>query len=602
MTSRRRHRLVLLSILLLGLLQIAKAQTVPGASFDDYVTNALKEWQVPGLAIAIVKDDRIVLAKGYGTRELGKTLPVDERTLFAIGSSSKAFTAAAVAMLVDENKLKWDDPAIKYLPGFQLYDPYATRELTVSDLLSHRSGLTRGDRLWYGTANSRSEVLRRIRYLKPSWSLRARFGYQNIMFLAAGEVISSVTGKTWDDFLAERIFTPLGMKDTSTTIRSFSNSNNVATPHAKIEEKVQIVAWRNIDNIAPAGSINSNVVDMAQWLRLNLGGGVYQGKRLLSSGAIKEMQSPQTVIRLEGPMERLYPTANFLTYGLGWFLSDYHGQKVVEHGGAIDGMRALVAMMPEEKLGVVILTNLHGTILPQALMFRIFDFYRGTPERDWSAEMLKTVKALEEQAKDAEKKAEAERVNGTAPSMAIEKYAGKYESEMYGEANVEVENGKLVARFGPNFTGDLEHWHYDRFRVKWRDPIQGKGFINFRLNPQGKIDQLNIEGLSEFTRAPDKPPAIAAINLSESELKRFVGTYVLEGVGLEIIIELVGGSLKATVPAQPVYTLVPISADRFKLEGAPDGFFAQFEMVDGKPKSLTLIQGTRPSVVLLPKS
>lgn len=215
--------------------------------------------------------------------------------------------------------------------------------------------------------------------------------------------------------------------------------------------------------------------------------------------------------------------------------------------------------------------------------------------------MLKTLKGLEEQGKAAEKKAESERVKGTAPSLAVDKYAGKYQSEMYGDAQVDFDNGKLVAHFGPNFTGDLEHWHYDTFRVKWRDPIQGKGFVNFRLNAQGKIDQLNIEGISEFTRAADPAAAVTAVALNEAELKKYVGKYVLEGPGIEISIELVGNSLKANVPAQPVYTLVPVGPDRFKLEGAPDGFFAQFELADGKPKSLTLVQGSRPSVVLLPK-
>jgi hypothetical protein len=286
---------------------------------------------------------------------------------------------------------------------------------------------------------------------------------------------------------------------------------------------------------------------------------------------------------------------------LGWFLSDYKGRKVVEHGGAIDGMRAQVAMMPEEKLGVVILTNLHGTVLPHALMYRVFDLYRGGPERDWSAEMLKAVKGLEEQAKVAEKKAEAERVSGTSPSLALDKYAGNYESEMYGEAKVELENGKLVTRFGPNFNGDLEHWHYDTFRVKWRDPMQGKGFISFRLNSQGKIESLNIEGLSEFPRVTEKPAATAGVTLSEADLRKFAGKYVMDGAAVEINIELIGNGLKATVPGQPVYSLVPVAADRFRLENAPDGFFAQFEVVDGKVKSLTLIQGTRPSVVLKAK-
>jgi hypothetical protein len=215
------------------------------------------------------------------------------------------------------------------------------------------------------------------------------------------------------------------------------------------------------------------------------------------------MQMPQTIIRLEGMQTNLYPEAHFLNYGLGWFLSDYRGRKVVEHGGAIDGMRAEVAMIPEEKLGVVVLTNLQGTILPMALTYKVFDFYLNAPQRDWSADMLKVTTNLEEQTKTAEKKAEAERVQGTSPSLALEKYAGTFQGDMYGEIKVTLESEKLVLRRGPNFTGDLQYWNYDTFRVVWRDPIQGKGFVNFRLNTQGKVDVINVEGLSEFTRVPD---------------------------------------------------------------------------------------------------
>ena len=305
-------RFTKLVLVVLLAVQAVAAQQAPGADFDEYVNKAIKDWGVPGMAIAIVKDDRIVYKKGFGVRELNKPAPVDEHTLFAIGSSSKAFTAASLAMLVDEGKLKWDDPATKHLPGFQLFDPYSTRELTIIDLLSHRSGLARGDRLWYATAYDRNEVLRRVRYLKPSWSLRSRYGYQNIMFLAAGQIIPSITGKSWDDFVRERIFTPLGMKSSNTSIKLF-----------------------------------------------------------------------------------------------------------------------------------------------------------------------------------------------TSPSLALEKYAGTFQSEMYGEAKVALENEKLVIHFGPNFTGDLQHWNYDTFRAIWRDPVQGKGFVNFRLNTQGKVDVVNIEGLSEFTRVPE---------------------------------------------------------------------------------------------------
>ena len=499
--------LVLVLTLLLAGAGRARAQEAPLAGFDDYVNQALKDWEVPGLAVAVVKDDRIVFAKGYGVRELGKPAPVDERTLFAIGSSSKAFTAASVALLVDEGKLKWDDPATKYLPGFQLYDPYTTRELTVRDLLTHRSGLERGDLLWYASAYDRDEVLRRVRHLKPAWSLRSRFGYQNIMYLAAGQILPSLTGKSWDDFVRGRIFTPLGMTSSSTSIKALAGSDNVATPHSKFGDKVEPVAWRDIDNIGPAGSINSNVLDMAQWVRLQLGGGEYQGKRLISAAAVREMHSPQTIIPLAGPYEKLYPEAHFLTYGLGWFLSDYRGRKVVEHGGAIDGMRAVLALMPEEKLGLVILTNRHTTVLGQALMFRIFDAYLDGRQRDWSAEISKSFKELEEQGKAAEKKAEAERVQGTSPSLPLEKYAGAYQSEMYGEAKVTFEGGKLLAHFGPNFNGELEHWNYDTFRVTWRDKMQGKMFVTFRLNRQGKAEGVNIERLGDFTRPPEKAEA-----------------------------------------------------------------------------------------------
>lgn len=496
-----------ISVLVLFLfLQIAVAQQAPPEQgFDEYVQQAMKDWEVPGLAIAIVKDDRVVFAKGYGVRELGGTAAVNEQTLFAIGSSSKAFTAATVAMLVDEGKIKWDDPVTKYLPSFQLFDPYSTRELTVRDLLTHRSGLERGDLIWYASPYDRNEVLRRVRFLKPSWSVRSRFGYQNIMFLAAGQIMPAVTGKEWDDVVRERIFVPLGMNSSTTSIRKFAGIDNVASPHSKIDDKLQKVAWRNIDNIGPAGSINSNVIDMAQWIRMNLGGGMYEKKKVLSAAAVKEMQTPQTIIRIEGQNERLYPEAHFLNYGLGWFLSDFRGRKLVEHGGAIDGMRSAVGMIPEEKLGVVVLTNRHGSVLPHVLMYRIFDDYLGVPKRDWSAEILKKFKALEDQAKAAEKKIEDERVKGTSPSLALEKYAGTYQNEMYGEAKFAFKDGKLTSEFGPNFAGDLQHWHYNTFRVVWRDPMEGKGFVNFKLNTKGQPDTVTIEGLGDFTRVPDKP-------------------------------------------------------------------------------------------------
>ncbi len=605
MMRRLQVRLIPLLLFVLVISPFASAQEAPLGGLDDYVNRALRDWEVPGVAIAIVKDDRTVLAKGYGVRKLGDLTPTSERTLFAIGSSSKAFTAASVAMLVDEGKLKWDDAATKYLPGFELYDPHVTRELTVRDLLSHRSGLERGDLLWYGTENDRDEILRRARFLKPTWSLRSRFGYQNLMYLAAGQIIAKVSGKSWDDFIRQRIFTPLGMTASSTSIRDLKEADNVATPHGKIEDKVEVIPWRNIDNIAAAGSINSNVVDMAQWVRLQLGEGAYQNQRLISSGAIKEMHTSQTVMRAEPPFSRLYPEAHFLNYGLGWFLSDYRGRKLIEHGGAIDGMRAQVAMIPEEKLGLVILTNRHGSILPMALMYRIFDAYLGAPQRDWSAEMLKTVKSLEEQGEAAAKKLEAERVIGTHPTHTSEKYAGTYQNDLYGEVKVTHENGKLNFRFGPAFTSELEHWHYDTFRAKFRGAGVTNAFVTFSLNAQGKIEAatLNLPGVADypFKRAPEPATATATVSLSEEQLKKFTGKYESKAPPVEVSVEMVGGKLKAVVPGQPVYDLVPVAPMRFRIVGAAEGFFVQYHMAEGKVQSLTLVQGSGPSFVLTPK-
>ncbi len=601
-------RATLIYLLLVATLgaQMARAQEAPLIGFDDYVNKALRDWEVPGMAIAIVKDDKLMLAKGYGVRKIGEAAAVDERTLFAIGSASKAFTAAGIAMLVDEGKMKWDDPATKYLPSLQLFDPYATRELTVRDMLTHRSGLERGDLLWYGTEYDRDEILRRVRYLKPSWSMRSRFGYQNIMYLAAGQAVATVSGKSWDEFMRQRIFTPLGMTSSSTSINALKTETNVASPHAKFEEKVQPISWRKIDNIGPAGSINSNVVDMAQWVRLQLNQGSFKNERILSSGAVKEMHMPQTVMRLEGLSEKVHSQSHFMNYGLGWFLQDYRGRKIVHHGGNIDGMSALVAMMPEEKLGIVILTNMNGTSIPTAIMYRVFDAFLQAPQKDWSADLLKIVKAAQEQAGAVDKKMEADRVKGTNPSLELKKYVGTYTNEMYGDAKVSEQNGKLTVEYSPALTGELEHWHFDTFRATMRERHLGKAFVTFALNPAGKINELKMVVPNSadiaFKRAPEKVSDVAAVAMSEDELKKYVGKYEMKLPPLEISIEMLGGKLKSVVPGQPVGTLVPVSQNRFKIvvEGVPVEIFAEFQMADGRPKSMMLEQGGM-KFTLLPK-
>lgn len=500
---RRSLRAAVLILALIANYPAALAQEAPDArlkAIDEYAQKVARDWQVPGLAISIVKDDRVVFARGYGVRELGRADRVDENTLFAIASNSKAFTAAALATLVDEGKIKWDDPVTKHLPWFQLYDPWVTRELTVRDLLSHRSGLATfgGDLLWYETTYGREEILRRIRFLKPATSFRSRWGYQNIMFLAAGEIIPAVTGKSWDEFIKERFFAPLGMRRTTTSVSALKGVPNVATPHNEAGGRLRVIRYSNVDNIGGAGAINSSVAEMAEWIRLQLGRGKHGGKQIFSAAASREMWTPQSIVGgVSESAERFNPTRHFNLYGLGWSISDYHGRKFVAHGGGLDGMVSHVAMMPEESLGVVVLTN-SETPAPNILVNKIFDLFIGAPPRDWNADFLAQRRANESARPDSEKQFEQQRAKGTKPSLDQALYAGTYTGQLYGDAKVAVEDGRLVLRLvpAPNFVGDLEHWQHDTFRVKWRDGIVypfPRGFVTFVINARGQVDEMKID-------------------------------------------------------------------------------------------------------------
>jgi len=514
-------RWALLGVCFIPVLLLAQGKVVEARlkEIEAYAVKAGQDWRVPGFAMAIVKDDAVILAKGYGVRELGKPEPVDEHTLFAIASNSKAFTAAALAILVDAGKISWDDPATKYLPGFQLYDPYVTREMRIRDLLCHRSGLATfgGDLLWYMTTYSRDEVLRRVRYLKPVTSFRTAYGYQNLMFLAAGQIIPAVTGKSWEDFIKENFFMPLGMSSSTTSIAAFKPGDDIATPHHEREGKIEVIRYVNVDNLAPAGAINSCVADLAQWLRLQLGRGTYQGKEIFSPARSRDMWTAHTSIPIGEQSEKLSPTTHFQAYGLGWFMMDFQGRKVLNHGGGLDGMTSQTGMMPEENLGVVVLTN-SETPLSSILMRKVFDVFLGAPKRDWSAETLARVNKNKASQRAAAEKVEQERARDTKPSLALAGYAGTYSGEMYGDATVTAENGKLVLRLvpAPDFVGDLEHWHYDTFRLQWRSSVVypfPKGFVTFTLDAQGKTDAMKIDVPNndfdfkelEFKRAPAAP-------------------------------------------------------------------------------------------------
>ena len=464
-------------------------------SLDSYFSKALNDWEVPGMAIAIVKDDSLIFAKGYGVKEIGKSEPVDANSIFAIASNTKAFTSAAIMILVEERKLNLDDKVKKYLPYFELYDPYVTENMTVRDLLCHRSGLETfsGDLVWYGTTYSREDIVRRARFLKPVYPFRSDFGYQNIMFIAAGEIVSAVSGMSWDNFLKERFFDPLGMTRTNTSITEFKNMENIAMPHTEDNGKVISIPYLNWDNIGGAGAINSCANDVSKWIRLQLNQGDFEGNIIFSKKSSHEMWQSHTIQKVSDGSLSLWPSTHFKNYALGWSVWDYHGKKIVSHSGGYDGVISYTGLVPEENLGFVILTNRNSSLY-YPLAFKILDSYLSNDSTDWSRKFLKRTKFNEEKARqDALAK---EMPAKTKPSFKAEEYTGIYSSELYGDVDVRLEKGDLMVYFipTPEFVGKLKHWKYDTFTIKLiNTPSLPEGMVQFIPDINGHPVELRID-------------------------------------------------------------------------------------------------------------
>lgn len=466
---------------------------------DDYANTVMTTWQSSsaGMSIAIVKDDKAVFAKGYGVRELGKPDKVDENTLFAIASNSKAFTAAGLAILVDEKKIAWNDKVSKYLPDFQMYDPWVTSELTIRDLVSHRVGLDTfsGDLLWYETTYPTDEILHRLRYLKAVSSFRSRYGYQNLMFIAAGKVIEKVSGKSWSEFVRTRILDPLGMTRTTTSVNNLPD--NAAWPHNESGGTLRVLHRGNVDGAAAAAGLNSSVADLSKWIRLQLGRGTFDGKKIFSSEQSWQMWQPNIMLPISEAASKSNPTRHFNAYGMGWFLYDYYGRKIINHSGGLDGMLSYTVLIPEENTGFIVLTNSESPAFT-IMMSKIRDVFVGAPKRDWNDEAKKQVAANKSADAEESKKMDAARVVNTKPTLALSDYAGTYSSQMYGDVNVAEENGKLVLGLGPapNFVADLERWHYDTFQIHWRPSVPynfPRGFVTFTIDKNARTEMLKID-------------------------------------------------------------------------------------------------------------
>lgn len=461
---------------------------------DAYFKKAAAEFNIPSLSVGIVSGDSVIFAKSYGLLKNGENIASNNSSVYAIASLSKAFTTACLGMLVDEGKLYWNDKVKDHLPDFELFDKYVSEQMTILDLCSHRSGLATfdGDLLWYGTDYSREEIKHRIRYLPLKQQFRTEFGYQNIMYITAGELIEAVSGKSWDDFVKERIFQPLKMDRSYTSFSDINLNDNFAFPHLK----KKVISPLSYDNSGATAAIHSNVNDMCKWIKFWLNEGKTEdGTTLLSTPAIREIQSQHTILK-STDFDAKNGT-HFKGYGLGWFLLDYQGKKVIRHGGGLPGYISQIALIPEENLGMIILTN-DMSSLPSALMFKIIDVFtrENMEERDWSAEFL-TYSLKADAEMEAKKKARDEsRIVGTSPSHQLQEYAGNFSDKMYGPAKIEFRDNKLFLELTPTkklFTADLNHWHFDTFQFRFNDPFLPDGFITFESDSHGKITGFKID-------------------------------------------------------------------------------------------------------------
>jgi CubicO group peptidase (beta-lactamase class C family) len=496
---------LILGSLLLGGSAVAEQAPVP--QIDALAQRTLSTFAVPGLSVAVVKDGAVVLAKGYGVKTLGESAPVGPETLFGIASNTKAFIAASLAILVDEGKVSWDTRVVDVLPGFAMYDPWVTREMQVRDLLSHRNGLGlgAGDLLFFPQTDfTVAEIVGKLRYIKPATSFRTTYAYSNLGFVTAGEVIRAVTGKGWDEFVRERIFAPVGMTASNASITLFKPGADVVTPHAEKDGVLEPVAWENLDNSGAAGAINSNAADLARWLLVQLDKGKLPGgdARLFSADRSREMWTVNTTIPVGTPPAPLAAVApHFAGYGLGWFLRDYRGHQIANHGGGLIGLTSRVFLVTDARIGVAVLTN-SETLASGALCWSIVDLLLGAPATDWIAVLKQQSDDETARAKEKEAKTAAARAAASTPSLPLDGYAGRYADAWYGEAAIAREGDRLVLRFAHSagLVGDLEHWQHDTFVARWRDrALRADAYVTFTIDPAGAVAQMTMKPVSALT-------------------------------------------------------------------------------------------------------
>ncbi|MEO8860993.1 MAG: serine hydrolase [Ginsengibacter sp.] len=483
-----------------------QAQVISSAQIDSLTELTLKTFDVPGIAVAIVKDGKIIHAKGYGVRSLNTMQKVDENTLFGIASNSKAFTVAALGMLIDEGKLKWDDKVTDYIPEFRMYNPYVTEEFTVRDLLTHRSGLGlgAGDLMFWPDSSdfTKADIIHNLRFLKQASSFRTKFDYDNNLYMVAGEVVARVSGMSWEEFIQKKIMNPLGMTSSAPSYKLLKNKSNVIDPHAPVEGVVKVIRrdWNETANAA--GGIYSNLTDMCKWIIMQMDSGKYgEGKKLFSEEVHEEMWTPQTIIPVRG--ETPYNT-HFASYGLGWFLSDVHGYKQCTHTGGLAGIVTQVTLIPELKLGIIVFTDQQSGAAFTAITNTIKDSYFGIKGRDWVKLNHDRVVANEANAKNITDKIwkdiETQQKNTTKTDISA--FTGTYTDKWFGDVAISSMNGKMSFQSKRSFllSGEMFPYKGNTFIVKWKDrSMDADAYVMFDLDSDGKPSGMKMKPISPLT-------------------------------------------------------------------------------------------------------
>lgn len=506
--TRLGYRLLLALVLVPGTLTVS-GQVISEKEIDNIVERTLKTFNVPGIAVAVVKDDKVIHAKGYGVRSIESGKPVDALTLFGIASNSKAFTTAALGILVDEGKLSWDSRVNDIIPEFRLYDPYVTEEFTVRDMLTHRSGLGLGAgdlMIWPGPNDyTKEEIIHNLRYLKQASDFRTKYDYDNLMYIVAGEVVRRVSGVSWEEFVETRIMQPLGMTNSAASYNRLKDYSNVIDPHVPVNGVLTVVERHTVDVSNSAGGIYSNITDLSKWVMMHLDDGRYGenlSKQILSGKVHKTIWSPQTIIEVDGPSD--YNT-HFRSYGLGFGLSDVKGYLQVAHTGELSGMVTQITMLPEMRLGIIVLTNQQSTAAFSAITKTILDSYLNVKGKDRVKEYSDAVTGNQESAKKITDQIwksieEQQKLNMSKPDHS--QFIGTYNDVWFGDVTIGETDGKLrfVSKRCTKLSGDVIPYKGTTFIVKWDDrTLDADSFIYFKTDRDGKISGMTMEPISPLT-------------------------------------------------------------------------------------------------------